>query len=140
MALAACTPCHNDPVETRLIASPTTIASSELISIDSLMWQQPDSALTCLLPSFDTCCRDGVHTVSTAYNCHYAHLLLAELLYKNDNPQINRPELLQAVAYFDSLVRQAPPLQRGKGDSKNHLPTQMTSSSSWMPVPIILMV
>ena len=102
--VAACTSCHNDPVETRLIASPTTIASSELISIDSLMWQQPDSALTCLLPSFDTCCRDGVHTVSTAYNCHYAHLLLAELLYKNDNPRFNRPDLLQAVAYFDSLI------------------------------------
>ncbi|MBR3491681.1 MAG: hypothetical protein IKH44_05230 [Bacteroidales bacterium] len=90
-----------------------------MTSIDSLMWQQPDSALMCLLPCFDTCCRDGVHTVSTAYNCHYAHLLLAELLYKNDNPQINRPELQQAVSYFDSLVRQAPPLQRGKGDSKH---------------------
>ena len=102
--VAACTPCHNDPVETRLIASPTTIASPELASIDSLMWQRPDSALTRLLPCFDTCCRDGVHTVSTAYNCHYAHLLLAELLYKNDNPQFNRPDLLQAVAYFDSLI------------------------------------
>jgi tetratricopeptide (TPR) repeat protein len=44
-----------------------------------------------------------VHTVSTAYNCHYAHLLLAELLYKNDYAQTNRTELLQAVAYFDSL-------------------------------------
>ena len=102
--VAACTSCHNDPVETRLIASPTTIASPELASIDSLMWHRPDSALTRLLPCFDTCCRDGVHTVSTAYNCHYAHLLLAELLYKNDNPQFNRPDLLQAVAYFDSLI------------------------------------
>ncbi|MBR6930913.1 MAG: hypothetical protein IKH61_11915 [Bacteroidales bacterium] len=113
LALAACTPCHNDPVETRLIASPTTIASSELISIDSLMWQQPDSALMRLLPCFDTCCRDGVHTVSTAYNCHYAHLLLAELLYKNDCAQTNRPELQQAVSYFDSLVRQAFPPFKG---------------------------
>jgi tetratricopeptide (TPR) repeat protein len=111
--LAACTSCHNDPVETRLIASPTTIASSELISIDSLMWQQPDSALMRLLPCFDTCCRDGVHTVSTAYNCHYAHLLLAELLYKNDCAQTNRAELQQAVSYFDSLVRQAFPPFKG---------------------------
>ncbi len=111
--LAACTSCHNDPVETRLIASPTTIASSELISIDSLMWQQPDSALMRLLPCFDTCCRDGVHTVSTAYNCHYAHLLLAELLYKNDYAQTNRAELQQAVSYFDSLVRQAFPPFKG---------------------------
>ncbi len=117
--VAACTPCHNDPVETRLIASPTTIASSELISIDSLMWQQPDSALMCLLPCFDTCCRDGVHTVSTTYNRHYTHLLLAELLYKNYHPQTNRTELQQAVSYFDSLVRQAPPLRRGKWDSKH---------------------
>ena len=46
-----------------------------LAEIDSLMWQQPDSALSCLLPYFDTCCRDGVHTVSTDYNRHYAHLL-----------------------------------------------------------------
>ena len=111
--LAACTSCHNDPVETRLIASPTTIASPELASIDSLMWQRPDSALTCLLPSFDTCCRDGVHTVSTTYNRHYAHLLLAELLYKNDCAQTNRPELQQAVSYFDSLVRQAFPPFKG---------------------------
>jgi tetratricopeptide (TPR) repeat protein len=111
--LAACTSCHNDPVETRLIASPTAIASSELISIDSLMWQQPDSALMRLLPCFDTCCRDGVHTVSTAYNCHYAHLLLAELLYKNDCAQTNRAELQQAVSYFDSLVRQAFPPFKG---------------------------
>ena len=103
--VAACTPCHIDPVETRLIASQTTIASSELISIDSLMWQQPDSALMRLLPCFDTCCRDAARHLSTTYNRHYAHLLLAELLYKNDCAQTNRPELQQAVVYFDSLCR-----------------------------------
>jgi tetratricopeptide (TPR) repeat protein len=117
-AVGACTRQGDTFVKTRPSTSPQTTASSELSAIDSLMWQRPDSALTCLLPCFDTCCRDGVHTVSTAYNRHYAHLLLAELLYKNDNPQINRPELLQAVAYFDSLVRQAPPLQRGLGGFK----------------------
>ena len=68
------------------------------------MWQCPDSALACLLPYFDTCCRDGVHTVSTDYNHHYAHLLLAELSYKNDYAQTNRAELRQAVVFFDSLT------------------------------------
>ena len=79
--------------------------SPELSAIDSLMWQRPDSALACLLPYFDTC-EDEKFCVSTAtaYNRHYANLLLAELLYKNDYAQVNRAELLQAVVYFDSLV------------------------------------
>jgi len=38
------------------------------------------------------------------FNGHYFQLLVAELLYKNDYGQSNRPELLRAVAYFDSLV------------------------------------
>ena len=91
------------PVEMRHGTSLPTDMSPELSAIDSLMWQWPDSALTCLLPYFDTCCRDGVHTVSTTHDCHYANLLLAELLYKNDNPQLNRAELLRAVDYYDSL-------------------------------------
>ena len=105
--------------------------SYTLASIDSLMWRQPDSALALLLPYFDTCCRDVAcnvypensndnsedvaRYVSTAYNRHYAHLLLSELLYKNDYAQTNRRDLQKAVNYFDSLVRQAPPLQRGLG-------------------------
>ncbi len=96
---AAC----NRLVETRRATSLPIDVSPELSAIDSLMWQRPDSALMCLLPYFDTCCRDGVHTVSTTHDCHYANLLLAELLYKNDNPQLNRAELLQAVDYYDSL-------------------------------------
>ena len=104
LLLAACTSHKNgDAVETRRATSLPTDMSPELSAIDSLMWQRPDSALTCLLPYFDTCCRDGVHTVSTTHDCHYANLLLAELLYKNDNPQLNRAELLQAVDYYDSL-------------------------------------
>ena len=110
--------------------------SPELCAIDSLMWHQPDSALMRLLPYFnDTCCRDVSRNVSEnanndtledvsgnvsttmTYNRHYAHLLLAELLYKNDYAQTNRTELLQAVAYFDSLVRQAGGARRA-GDSK----------------------
>ena len=110
--------------------------SPELSAVDSLMWHQPDSALMRLLPYFnDTCCRDVSRNVSEnanndtledvsgnvsttmTYNRHYAHLLLAELLYKNDYAQTNRTELLQAVTYFDSLVRQAGGARRA-GDSK----------------------
>ena len=99
LAFVACNRPNEGSVETRFIASP------ELSAIDSLMWRQPDSALTLLLPWFDTCCRDATHHISTAtaYNRHYAHILLSELLYKNDCEQTNREDLLLAVDYFDSL-------------------------------------
>ena len=120
-ALAACTQHDAGSVETRHGTSLPTAMSSELSSIDSLMWHHPDSALMLLLPFFDTCrdvecyvylennngnLEDLTGHVSTAmsYNRHYAHLLLAELLYKNDCALTNRTELQQAVAYFDSLV------------------------------------
>ena len=87
------------------VPEPVEGPSKELSAIDSLLWQQPDSALTCLLPYFDTC-KDTQFSVSTAtaYDRHYANLLLAELLYKNDYAQTNRPALRRAVAYFDSLT------------------------------------
>ena len=87
------------PEASRSIEGP----SKELSAIDSLLWQQPDSALACLLPYFDTC-GDAKFCVSSPYDRHYANLLLAELLYKNYYDQTNRPELRQAVAYFDSLA------------------------------------
>jgi tetratricopeptide (TPR) repeat protein len=98
LVLDACTPSLQAP-------EPVEGPNPELCAIDSLMWRQPDSALASILPCFDTC-RDAKFCVSTAteYNRHYANLLLAELLYKNDYAQTNRAELLQAVAYFDSLV------------------------------------
>ena len=100
--MAACT---HGIVETRHGTSLQTITPSPVLSsIDSLLWRQPDSALACLLPYFDTCCRDAERQVSTVYNRHYAHLLLAELLYKNYYDQTNRAELLEAVEYFDSLT------------------------------------
>ena len=119
--LCACQRHDTDPVETRHGTSridqvPEPVVpeahrrvegpSPELSAIDSLMWRQPDSALACLIPYFDTCCRDAKFCVSTTttFNRHYAHLLLAELLYKNDYAQTNRPALLQAVRYFDSLT------------------------------------
>ena len=136
LVMAACTRPDNDPVETRRATSrieqvPEPVVpeahrrvegpSPELSAIDSLMWHQPDSALACLIPYFDTCrdvacnvypenhngnSEDVARYVSTnvAFNRHYAHLLLSELLYKNDYPQTNRPALLQAVRYFDSLT------------------------------------
>ena len=104
-----------------LVPEPVEGPSSALSAIDSLMWQQPDSALACLLPYFDTCCRDAKSCVSTAteYNRHYANLLLSELLYKNYYDQINRAELQQAVVYFDSLVRPTPPFKGAGGIKKD---------------------
>jgi tetratricopeptide (TPR) repeat protein len=98
LAVVACTQNAQAP-------EPVEGPSPQLMSIDSLLWHQPDSALACILPYFDTC-RDAKFCVSTAteYNRHYANLLLSELLYKNDYAQVNRAELLQAVAYFDSLL------------------------------------
>ena len=113
LVVAACARPDNDPVETRRATSrieqvpePVEGPSQKLSAIDSLMWRQPDSALACLIPYFDTCCRDAKFCVSTTteYNRHYAHLLLSELLYKNDYAQTNRPALLQAVRYYDSLT------------------------------------
>ena len=118
LLLALFSACHR-PLK---IPEPAEMPSPELLTVDSLMWQQPDTALACLVSCFDAC-------TTTEYNRHYANLLLSELLYKNDYAQTNRRELQQAVAYYDSLVRKAPPLQRGlggfpplkggKGDSKH---------------------
>ena len=118
LLLALLSACHR-PLK---VVEPAETPLPELLTIDSLLWQQPDTALACLVSCFDAC-------TTTEYNRHYAHLLLSELLYKNDYAQTNRPELQQAVAYFDSLVGEAPPLQRGseefpplkggKGDSKH---------------------
>lgn len=101
--LAACIRPNDGSVETSQVTSLLAETSIELSAIDSLMWQQPDSALVLLLPYFDTCCRDVSENVATVYNRHYANLLLAELLYKNDYIQLNRLALLEAVDYFDSL-------------------------------------
>ena len=80
----ALTACHR-PVETCHGASLT----SELVSIDSLMQTRPDSALALLQAS--------------PKEDPYYQLLLSEALYKNDSTQLNRPELLKSMAYYDSL-------------------------------------
>ena len=88
--------CHRNAVpnavETRHGTSP--LHPSELAAIDSLLWTQPDSALARLVPYWDE---------ATEYDPHYANLLLAELLYKNDYEQTNRAELKEAVMYYDSV-------------------------------------
>ena len=120
--------------------------SDILANVDSLMWQRPDSALACLLPYFDTCCRDAIiaspepptgDSIEThamrLYNRHYAHLLLAELLYKNDCEQTNRKDLLQVVYYFDSLLmadtRGVSPQRHGRRDA-SHASAQNVSANT----------
>ena len=112
--LSACTHHSDNLVETQFIASPTIVASpemqsircSQLQAIDSLMWQRPDSALVVLLEYLNDDGRDVARHVSTdeTFDNHYANLLLAELLYKNDYAQTNRTALSQAVPYFDSIT------------------------------------
>ena len=94
--LLAMVACHhsvqdNEPAET---------LSHELSAIDSLMWRQPDSAFV-RLQQFAASPQAGS---LDRFNGHYCQLLISELLYKNDYAQSNRPALLQAVAYFDSLT------------------------------------
>jgi len=116
IALAACSPSVKVPEpevaeQSRSIETPT----SELCAIDSLMWRQPDSALAKLQRFVASPAADSLDV----FIGHYCQLLISELLYKNDWGQSNRKELLQAVAYFDSLVRLTPPLQRGLEGLKN---------------------
>ncbi len=74
--------------------------SAELGAIDSLMWRQPDSALTVMLEFAGSAEVDSLDE----FNGHYCQVLISELLYKNDWKQSNREELLKAVGYFDSIV------------------------------------
>ena len=67
----------------------TYVPSRHLAAIDTLMQSQPDSALTLLLDS--------------TMDDPYYQLLVSEALYKNDYAQTNRAELLEAMAYFDSI-------------------------------------
>ncbi len=117
LLLACCTP----QVETTEPAVPDVVpepvegpfqASPALSTIDSLMWQQPDSAFALLLRFAGSPEADSLDT----FNLNYFHLLLSELLYKNNCAQSNRNELLHAVACFDSLssALSAHPLAPGR--------------------------
>ena len=89
-----------------------------LQAIDSLMWQQPDSALLALM---------AYEGDASEYNNQYAQLLTSELLYKNYYEQTNRPELQQAVAYFDSLMQVSEP-QRSLSLSKGRSASAKTTA------------
>ena len=89
-----------------------------LQAIDSLMWQQPDSALLALM---------AYEGDSSEYNNQYAQLLTSELLYKNYYEQTNRLELQQAVVYFDSLMQVSEP-QRSLSLSKGRSASAKTTA------------
>ena len=62
----------------RNVPEPVVGPSSELAEIDSLMWQQPDSALTVLLNYLDDDGRDVARDVSTTdeTNTNILHRML----------------------------------------------------------------
>ena len=119
LLLLALASCHG-PWETRSKASLDTVVSpepqspqrSQLMAIDSLLWQQPNTALAVLMEYLyeggDTA--RPVITEET-FNRHYANLLLSEV----------------------------PLCKGGRGDSK-HAPAKSTKRPSSPPAPIILMV
>ncbi len=81
------------------VPEPVEGPTQELTTIDTLMWQQPDSALAVMMEFAASPEADSLD----AFNGHYCQLLISELLYKNYYGQSNRAKLLQAVSYFDSL-------------------------------------
>ena len=80
--------------------------SLELIEIDSVMQQRPDSAFMMLSVISTEAERSGV--ISDILDNHYYYLLVSEALYKNDAPQLVRTELLEALYYFDSIFKANP--------------------------------
>ena len=80
-----------EPVE-----GPTLVLSQ----IDTLMWQQPDSALAVMMEFVASPEADSMDV----FEGHYCQVMIAELLYKNYYKQSNRKDLLKAVHYFDSIV------------------------------------
>ena len=85
---------------TKVVESIETPSSPVLAEIDSLMWEQPDSAFAMLQEFASSAAADSLDE----FNGHYCQVLIAELLFKNDYGQSNREEVLKAVHYFDSIV------------------------------------
>lgn len=90
--MVACTPSAQ-------IDEPAEGSSEELSAIDSLMWHQPDRALTQLQRFVVSPEADSLDE----FDGHYCQVLISELLYKNYYAQSNRKDLLKAVGYFDSI-------------------------------------
>ncbi|MBR5719805.1 MAG: hypothetical protein IKX38_02205, partial [Bacteroidales bacterium] len=103
LLLAVMVRCGNSPDSSVLTGTPSqrgTAALNALEEIDSLMWKQPDSALTVMLKFAASPEADSLDD----FEGHYCQMLISELLYKNYYEQSNREELLKAVDYFDSIV------------------------------------
>jgi len=104
VVLVGCTPpgplSEGERTSPRPSPSGEGVASRALENIDSLMWRQPDSALTVMLEFAGSEAADGLD----AFEGHYCQVLVAELLFKNYYAQSNRAEVLKAVRYFDSIV------------------------------------
>ena len=93
--------CGYSPDSPALTGTPSQrgTASRTLENIDSLMWQQPDSAFAMLQEFASSAAADSLDE----FNGHYCQVLISELLYKNYYRQSNRKDLLKAVGYFDSI-------------------------------------
>ncbi len=93
--------CGYSPDSPALTGTPSQrgTASRTLEEIDSLMWQQPDSAFAMLQEFASSAAADSLDE----FNGHYCQVLISELLYKNYYRQSNRKDLLKAVGYFDSI-------------------------------------
>ena len=95
LMVVGCARTVDDRVE-EVVATPSLL---KLSAIDSLMWWRADSSLAVMMEFAGSEAADGMD----AFEGHYCHVLVAELLYKNFYKQSNRKDLLKAVAYFDSL-------------------------------------
>ena len=103
LLLAVMVKCGDSPDSPALTGSTSqsgTATLEALEEIDSLMWKQPDSALTVMLEFAASPEADSLGE----FEGHYCQMLISELLYKNYYEQSNREELLKAVDYFDSIV------------------------------------
>ena len=117
LLLAVMVECGNSPdssARTGTTSQSGTDALEALEEIDSLMWKQPDSALTVMLKFAASPEADSLDE----FEGYYCQMLISELLYKNYYEQSNREELLKAVDYFDSIVA----VDEYKTDSRRDAP------------------
>ena len=96
LMVVGCARTVDDGVE-EVVATPSLL---KLSAIDSLMWEQPDSALAVMMEFAESEAADSLDV----FEGHYCQVLIAELLFKNDYGQSNRKEVVKAVHFFDSIV------------------------------------
>ena len=108
--------CGYSPDSPALTGTPSQRGTTyqTLENIDSLMWEQPDSAFAMLQEFASSATSDGMDV----FEGHYCQVLIAELLFKNDYGQSNRKDLLKAVHYFDSIVGMDGADAYGKADAR----------------------